>query len=241
MLRFSLVNGKQTIEELCEHCGEKIKDVHISEITVKNPNANWKSLKIRDAEGKDIDVRSKEDFISEKTASYIKEGLLDDQEAIEFRTTKKLKYGVRPEAMCSQSIDAVSKVTASFCYKTTSTTFKARTSGSKTFDQIFNDTKEKKSTELGRKVGIDRKGNIIRMKSEKNLDEPDSKLKYHGQFKESWFRTLKSDIQKSYLEKVQDCKSMIKEFGADACESGEVMSNFKTLDSFKKYMEKTCK
>ena len=240
MIRYSFKDGVQKIEELCEHCGEPIKDLHISEITTLAPN-DPRTIKIRNADNDLIDVKRKEEFIAEKTASYIREGLLDDDEAVEFRSTNKLKYGVRPEAMCSQSIDSVAGVTASFCYKTTNANFLAKTSGSTTFNAKFNAASEKRSTELGRKVGIDRKGNIIRMRSEKNLDEPESRLKYHGQFKESWFRALKPTIQKTYLEAAQECKTLIKLYGEDACEDGSVMSNFRNVDEFKTYMDRNCR
>lgn len=240
MIRYSSNGGAQNIEEICEHCGEVIKSLHVSEITVMNEH-DTRAIRILGKDGKTYqDVKSKEKFIAAKTSSYIREGLLDNSEAIEFRTSKKLKWGVRPEAMCSQSIDSVAGVTASFCYKTTNSKFKAKTLGSKTFEAIFTAATEKESTELGKKVGLDRKGNIIRMKSEKNLDQEDKDLKYHGQFKESWFRELASNLQKSYLETAQGCKTLLKDFGEEELESGKVMSRFKDLRAFKTYIDRNC-
>ena len=240
MIRIEFKNGKQIIKEICEHCGEVARNLHVSDITVLKPNDN-RRIRINNSEGKPIDVKTREHKIREMTQSFIDKGLLDETEAIEFRTTKKLKYGIRPDAMCSEYIDNVAGVPASFCYKTDNAKFQAKTSGSTTFRQKLEAESEKLSNERGRKVGIDRKGNIIRMKSEKNLDEADSAVKYHGQFKESWFRALKPDIQKSYLEKVQDCSAIQKQFGADACKSGEVMSQFRNVDEFKTYMDRNCR
>ena len=155
--------------------------------------------------------------------------MLDDGE--------KPKYGVRPEAMCSQSIDIVTGITASFCYRTDNETFLSKTSGSTTFSASFHATSEKESTDLGRKVGVDRKGNIIRLKSEKNLDEADSAVKYHGQFQTSWFRVLSTKLQKSYLEDAQGCSRMLSTYGKEEVMSGKVMARFKTLDEFKTYRD----
>ena len=232
MIRYSVTNGNQIIKEICEHCGEIISDLHISEITVKNPK-DPRTIKIvgKDGSTKQV-VPTKEDFLATKTGSYIREGLLDDGE--------KPKYGVRPEAMCSQSIDIVTGITASFCYRTDNETFLSKTSGSTTFSASFHATSEKESTDLGRKVGVDRKGNIIRLKSEKNLDEADSAVKYHGQFQTSWFRVLSTKLQKSYLEDAQGCSRMLSTYGKEEVMSGKVMARFKTLDEFKTYMKKSC-
>ena len=107
MIRYSVTNGNQIIKEICEHCGEIISDLHISEITVKNPK-DPRTIKIvgKDGSTKQV-VPTKEDFLATKTGSYIREGLLDDGE--------KPKYGVRPVAMCSQSIDIVTGITPFFC------------------------------------------------------------------------------------------------------------------------------
>ena len=148
MIRYSLINGRQTLEEVCEHCGEKVKDIHISEITTLNPK-DPRKIQILGKDNKTYqDVPLKEKLVSDLTASYIREGLLDDAEAKEFEKKKELKYGVRPEAMCSQSIDSVAGVTASFCYKSDNTNFLSKYSSS------FHASSEKVSTDLGRKVGV---------------------------------------------------------------------------------------
>ena len=81
MIRYSLINGKQTLEEVCEHCGEKVKDIHISEITTLNPK-DPRKIQILGKDNKTYqDVPLKEKLVSDLTASYIREGLLDDAEA----------------------------------------------------------------------------------------------------------------------------------------------------------------
>mgnify|MGYP003144250848 CR=1 FL=1 len=236
MIKYSVINGQQIIKEVCEHCGEEVQDLHISEITVKSPK-DPRTIRIVGIDGvtKQL-VPLKADFIADKTGSYIAQGLLDERE--------ELKYGVRPEAMCSMSIDTVAGTTSSFCYRTDNVLFLAKHSAS------FHDANELESTDAGRKVGVDRKGRVIRMKAEKpinirtrkiktkaNGDEED--IKYHGQFEVSWFRALRPALQKSYLETAQRCSYMVKRYG-DEVKNGSVMSRFKSADAFKTEIDRNC-
>ena len=235
MIRATFNSTTQSFKEICEHCGEEVSTLHISDIIQKPNNNNGLTLRIKDKDNRLVEIKDPQKIITEVSESYISKGLLDEAEARTAFRSKKMKYGLRPEAMCSQSIDTVTGITSSFCYKTDHPRFLAKYSAS------FHTGSQVATNSSGSKVGVDRKGNIIRMKSEKNLDEADSAVKYHGQFKESWFRALKPDIQKSYLEKVQDCSVIQKQFGADACKSGEVMSQFRNVDEFKTYMDRNCR
>ena len=38
-IRMIFSGSQQIIEEVCEHCGEKVRDVHISDIVVKSPSS----------------------------------------------------------------------------------------------------------------------------------------------------------------------------------------------------------
>ena len=246
MLRFTLANGSQSIQEVCECCGEPIVDLHISDILIKPAWDTATVYKVKDRDGNDKVIATQDEFLADLTASYIKEGLMDESDAAEFRTKKKLKYGMRPEAMCSMSIDVVAGVTRSFCGKTDNAEFLRKYSSS------FHAATEKETSEDGVKVGVDRKGNIIRMKSQKKIDlvyrrpkrKPNSAdeedIKYEGQFETAWFRALNDITRERYIKVALGCKTIIKEFGEAAVESGKVMAQFKTADDFKTYIDKNC-
>jgi len=246
MLRFTMANGSQSIKEVCEVCGEEIVDLHISDILIKPPWDDGLVYKVKDREGKDKTIKTQDQFLADLTSSYIKEGLMDEADAAEFRTKKRFKYGMRPDAMCSMSIDTIAGVTRSFCGKTDNPEFLRKHSSS------FHAATEKETSDAGVKVGVDRKGNIIRMKSQKKIDlvyrrpkrKPGSTdeedIKYEGQFETAWFRDLEDATKKAYIEKALGCKHIIGEYGEAAVESGKVMAQFKTSDDFKKYIEENC-
>ncbi len=79
-MKITFSGGQQIIEEVCEHCGEKIRDIHVSEITTKKEN-DPRTIAIRDDLNQQIRIKTKQQRISEVTASYIRRGLLDDDEA----------------------------------------------------------------------------------------------------------------------------------------------------------------
>ena len=195
MIRYSVINGTQTIKEICEHCNEEIRDLHISEVTVKNPN-DPRTIKIVGPDGRTKqDVPLKADFIADKTGSYIREGLLDNG-------SEALKYGVRPEAMCSQSIDAETGVTSSYCYRTAHPKFLTK------FSSSYHTGSEIATTDSGSKVGVDRKGNVIRIKSERPLGTRSSGTKRHHPWNVSWFRALSSANQKLTWDRHRSCNSL---------------------------------
>jgi len=222
-VKMTFSGSQQIIQEFCEHCLEPIRILHISQIATIKEN-DPRTVKIRDKTNSLYTLKKRRDRIKEITGSFKLKGLLDDAEAAEAFTKKELKYGMRPEAMCSESIDTVSGVTSSYCYKTTNAKFLAKTSGSSniTFNAKFNATSEEKYTqEKGTKVGIDRKGNIIRTKAFKkiNMDtgipEEDALIKYKGPFLTAWWRALTPTQQAYITSGVQELASYIRVYGAE--------------------------
>ncbi len=235
MIRARFSGSQQYFEEVCEHCLEKIIDLHISDITTKNENTDW-VLKMKDADNNDIVVDKPREKISKTSGSWISKGLLDDTEARTAYRGKGFKYGARPEAMCSQSIDTEQGFTASFCYKTTNNNFLLKYSGS------FHTGSEVETTDSGSKVGIDRKGNIIRLKSYKNIDiktgrpEADSRIKYKGPLATAWFRALDSRTQKRYIEGAQACDAFVTRYGREVKDM-TIVARFKTAADFVRAVE----
>ncbi len=214
MIRVRFSGSQQIFEEICEHCKSKIIDLHITDVTTINPRAGW-TLKMKDKDNRDVTVRSPRDIIMQKSSSYISKGLLDETEANEAFTKKAFKYGTRPEAMCSQSIDTVTGITSSFCYKTDHPRFLAKYSSS------FHTGSQVDTNSSGSKVGVDRKGNIIRMKAIKNINiatgiaEADSDIKYKGPLDTVWFRRLDDRTQQRYIEGAQACDAYVARYGRE--------------------------
>ena len=214
MIRARFIRGRQIFEEVCEHCGEKIVDLHITDITHANPGTGW-SFKMRDKDNNLITLDTKLDKISKTSGSYISKGLLNAEEAVTASRDRTFKWGVRPEAMCSQSIDTISAVTASFCYKTDNTKFLNK------FSSSFHTGSQVETTDAGTKVGMDRNGRIIRMKSIKNIDilsgipEADSKIKYKGPLDTVWFRRLDARTQARYIAGAQACQAFVTRYGRE--------------------------
>lgn len=205
-VRITFSGSQQIIQEFCEHCEEPIRALHVSQIATVKDN-DPRTVKIRDAGATLRTLKTRVEKIREISSSFKSKGLLDSVEAEEAIAKKELKYGMRPEAMCSESIDTITGVTSSFCYKTTHTKFLAKTSGSSgvSFNAKYNATSEETYTQAnGTKVGVDRKGNIIRTKAFKKIDmdtgiaESDSLIKYKGPFLIEWWRGM-SDSQQLYL------------------------------------------
>ena len=228
MIRYKVINGVQTIEEICEHCAEPARTLHISEITFKHPD-DPRTITIKDAENNDIVMKTKRERIAELTASFISKGLLDDAEAEEAVEKQAMKYGIRPDAMCSESIDIVNDVTQSYCYKTTKEAFLAKYSASYAAEVEFDIT--------GSKVGMDRKGNVIRVKSEKRLDDADAAVKYIGPEETEWWREVSDDNRESYINRSQDCEELQERYGPDAVRSMKFVSNFRSEDEFRVALE----
>ena len=239
VVRAKFQNGVQTFEELCEHCGEKISDLDISEITTKHPK-DPRVIRITGSKG-NIALKTRQEKIIEMSSSYIAKGLLDVDEAKDAYDAKKFKYGVRPEAMCSESIDTVSETTQSYCYRVTSTKFLTKVIGGKTLSASFYDPTEVDSDITGSKVGIDRKGNIIRTRSEKKLTEPNSALKYKGPDQTNWWRALNEAQRKSWIAQAQACQRLISQYGEKPVKTMQVVENFRDAVEWDTYMRTNCR
>jgi len=223
MIRMTVTNGVQVLTELCEHCGETIKTLHISEVTTRHPN-DPRAITIKDAANADLVVKSKTEWITEKSASYIREGLLDEGEATASRAAGKFKWGVRPEAMCSQSIDPISETSQSYCYRSSNTKFLAKYSSS------FHAASEKENTLVGSKVGMDRKGRVIRVKAEKKFKQADSDIKYKGPEKTSWYRSLNDDDRTVLINRAHGCPTYIERYGREV-KTMEVVYRYENQDA----------
>ena len=201
MLQFSSSNGTQVITELCEHCREHVRDVHISEITYLHPN-EIRTTVISASDGSTHQVKTKAQFIADKSESLIKEGLLNQSQATASRTSGKFAYGLKPEMMCSQSIDSVLGVSSSFCYRVTNPKFLAK------YSQSFYTASEDDTTSYGKKVGIDKDGNLVRLKSEKNFKTAESTLVRKHPWSVSWFAALSNANQTDTWTKHMNCPAI---------------------------------
>ena len=233
MIRYKKINGTETIEEICEHCGEVSRTLHVSDIITKSKHDN-RTLTVKDRDGRDKAVESKEDYISNREADWIRKGLLSG-------SGETPKYGSRPESMCSESIDTVAGTTSSFCYRVTNDKFLAKYSSS------YYDSSELDANVTGSKVGIDRNGNIIRMRSIKKIDmatgipEADSRLKYKGPDDNSWWRSMNENDRKDQIGKAQGCAWMKSEYGEQAVKDMTVVSNFRDKLEWDAYMNRYCR
>ena len=220
MIRLELTRGSsgiltQSFSEVCEHCDEKVTPIDLADIITKKPN-DPRTLKIRDKNNNLYTLKTKGARIEEIKVEARKKQLLDD-------SGEELKYGIRAERMCSESIDTINGVTASFCYRTTSEKFLAKKSGSVSFASKFNASDEIEHTEEGQKLGMDRKGNVIRLAAYKRIDmetgtaiDTDAQQKYEGPYKtkeqaEAITRRIHDDGQGvvgSYVHEVAEQKGI---------------------------------
>lgn len=221
MIRLELTRGSsgiltQSFSEVCEHCDEKVTPIDLADIITKKPN-DPRTLKIRDKNNNLYTLKTKGARIEEIKVEARKKQLLDD-------SGEELKYGIRAERMCSESIDTINGVTASFCYRTTSEKFLAKKSGSVSFASKFNASDEIEHTEEGQKLGMDRKGNVIRLAAYKRIDmetgtaiDTDAQQKYEGPYKTLWFRSIKSADDRKYLITAsQAVTGWVRQFGTEA-------------------------
>ena len=169
---YKVINGTGSYQEICEHCGEKIQDLHVSDMAVKK-ESEPRTIKIRDKNAQLFVLKKKKERLIESTASLLARDLIDEDElrASDIDAGKELKYGLRAEAMCSESIDDIRGITASFCYRVDNTKFLNKQvvidGVTKTLSQSFHDAAEIKTNVTGSKVGVDRKGRPVRLKSQK--------------------------------------------------------------------------
>jgi hypothetical protein len=215
MIRARFSGSQQIYEEVCEHCGQKIIDLHISDLTFAKERSDGVTLKIRNKDNRLILLDNPQTKIMKTSASFIAKGLLDADEAVTASRDRGFKYGTRPEAMCSQSIDTVTGITSSYCYKTDHPRFLSKYSAS------FHTGSQVDTNSSGSKVGVDRKGNIIRMKAIKNINiatgvpEADSSIKYKGPLETVWFRRLDARTQARYIEGAQACDAFVTRYGRE--------------------------
>jgi hypothetical protein len=202
MIRLELTktNGifTQSISELCEHCEEKVRDLHISDITSQKP-FDTRRLKIRNKAGALVDVKSKADRKREIQEQAISESLLDDY-------NEELKYGMRAEGFCSQSVDPDSATTSSFCYRVDhpkviakfgnlfSNATSTNVSGSKKGIRRIKPTEDATTVHL-----------IQRVKAETNADG-DVEREYPWNV--SWVRELEDVQVDEILTKESDCEAI---------------------------------
>tara|TARA_R110000851_G_scaffold94758_14_gene205814 strand:+ start:3273 stop:4037 length:765 start_codon:yes stop_codon:yes gene_type:complete len=220
MIRYTRgTDGAEIMKEVCVICGEDANTLHIAEVAVK-PDLDNRVLLIKDRNDSDQTMKKKRERLDEQTASFIAQGRMDSTDASEFRTKGELKFGMKPEALCSMSIDIITGVTRSFCYRTDNAKFLAKTFSGTTLSASFHASSEEIHTSVGKKVGIDRKGNIIRMKAEKKVDmidkiakEDAGDLEYKGPLATTWFRALRTAQQTYLIEGAQSIRAYVERYG----------------------------
>lgn len=110
-------DGNETIEELCEHCEEKVRDIHISDLACK-VDGDGRTVKVRKADGEtEITLDERAVKILKVKRAAASKSLWDDEHEADTDFTDELKYNLRAEALCSESIDSVQGYTSSFCYR----------------------------------------------------------------------------------------------------------------------------
>ena len=221
MIRAIFSGSQQIFEEVCEHCGEKVRDIHVSEITVKSDN-DPRLITIKDKDDNDVTTKKITDKIIEVSESYKRRGLLDTDEATAAFSSGGFKYGTRPEAMCSESIDLINDVTQSFCYRVAATpnaVFATKIVGGRTLSASLALAELTDTT--GSRMGVDRKGNVIKMSSYKRvamdtgIAEADANVKYKGPQATAWFRALRSGDQKYLIVGAQTLLAYLRRYGSE--------------------------
>jgi len=239
MIKAEFNNGEQLIKEYCDRCGELIRNIHISEITTKNEN-DPRAITILDAAGTGSTLKTPLDKLSEVSASFIARNLLTAHEAFQARTTKKLAHGWRPQMMCTESIDIVSGVTQSYCGNVNLPVFKTATLNGTTIGEDFANADE--YTDMsGSKVGVDRFGVIVRLKSSKKLPEANSAVVYKGPFLTTWWRVHATVAERAqYTLDARGCTALINTYGQASVDDMTVVSNFATKRAWSTHMRANC-
>ena len=197
VLRMTFSGSQQILEEFCEHCGEKIEEIPTSEIIIQK-ETDKRRLISRDKDGERRPLFKKADKIAGIKASASAEGMYD--RAID---GDDLKYGIRAERMCSSSDGASTQ----FCFRVTNPKFLAKTkTDGTTLSASFFNPNEPVINESGSKVGLDRKGNVVRLKQE---TDSDGRTKKKGAFAVEWFSRVPAAGQKDILEKYSSCRYML--------------------------------
>ena len=240
MIQYELktTNGKvtQSFFEVCEHCQEKIRELDVVEVTVKK-DTDPRTLRITKSKNpaEQIVLKTMKDKLLEVTESFIRKGLLDADEAREAFIKPKpgLIYGIRSEAMCSESIDVIDNVTQSFCFKVVDNPkFNAKRVDGVLISASF--AAAEKANISGSKMGVDRKGRVIFTKKYKlvNLDTgiADAELplaKQKGAYKASWWPNVPEVRQKDYIRQMTTCEAFQARYGEVSSKDLSVVSRFR--------------
>lgn len=205
VMRARFSGGLQIFEELCEHCGEPIRDIHVSEITFKAEN-DPRTVRISGSAGNVFELKDRRGRISETSESFKRKQLLTDQEARDGFNARSLKYGLRPEAMCSESIDIEAGVTQSFCYRVAANPADRRFEkivGGRTLSSSF--SRAAKTDNTGSRAGVDRHGNVVKLNRYKRINmstgaaETSEKYARNSPYETVWFRSLRDRNDEQYL------------------------------------------
>lgn len=217
MLRYTSQNTNniftQSIVELCECCGRVEDDVHISEVITKPDHLKALTFKIKDASNNDYTLKLRKDRRNEIQVDRMAAGMITASGG----TTESLKYELRSERMCSSS----NGTTVEYCYRVVdnASTESFRSSPRAVEFKSLYETKFRDASEeglLGLKIGMDRKGNPVRIQSESftNAEGIDD-FKYFGAHKKEWYRELSSadklltiaaSLTKAESTKIEDYK-----------------------------------
>ena len=240
---YKVINGTGSYQETCEHCGERIQDLHVSDVSIKK-ETEARTIRIRDKNNSLFVLKKKKERLTESTASLLSRDLIDVDElqASDIESGKQLKYGLRAEAMCSESIDDVRGITASFCYRVDNTKFLSKQividGVTKTLSQSFHDANELVSNITGSKVGVDRKGRPVRLKSQKAVgiidDDRYRRVDETVRYKEeqpwgvAFFAALRPETQQNYIEVMQRCDAFKSRYGEEAVKTLRVISLFRS-------------
>tara|TARA_B100000902_G_scaffold215489_1_gene204957 strand:- start:16 stop:729 length:714 start_codon:yes stop_codon:yes gene_type:complete len=229
-------NGNEKIEEVCEHCEDKVRDVHISDLAVK-VDGDGRTVKVKDAANKDVELKERKAKILEVKRAAATKSLIDLEDEAGGDWNSDLKYQLRAEAMCSESIeiDGTTFVTRSYCYKPTEKRVEDKVIGGVTLKAKWAAASEKSGSgaQKGSKRGIDRKGNIIYFKGERerNADTgrwEEVKIEYPWNVK--WVRDLKDKDVDKILHYEEDCDEI-------AGKAGTVGD----YEEWQKLLEKVCR
>jgi hypothetical protein len=205
-LTYTTTNGKvtQSIKEYCEHCEEYVREVHVSEITFKAKN-DRRVLKVKKADGSDQLLLAKDDRAEEVRKEAVTKSLLDSGDDI-----TDLKYRMRPEAFCSQSVDTLQGITSSFCYRVSHPKVLAKFGNTDGVATIFANAED---SSAGKKKGLRRlksgenysTANVVeKLKSEDTTDTSD----YEYPWNIDWIRASSDERVDEVLNKERDCEIM---------------------------------
>tara|TARA_R110000744_G_scaffold308439_3_gene416513 strand:+ start:2589 stop:3308 length:720 start_codon:yes stop_codon:yes gene_type:complete len=239
MVRAVFNNGQQIFKEYCDRCGELVRTLHISDITTRHDH-DLRTITIIDADDANLTLKPPSEKLAEITASFISRNLLTSHEAFQARSTKKLAHGWRPQMMCTESIDIIGGVTQSYCGNTSLPIFKTAVLNSTTIGNDFADALPYQDYS-GSKVGVDRFGVIVRLKSKKELPEANSAVIYKGPFLTNWWLTFATVAERAqYTLDARGCTTLINTYGQAAVDDMTVVSNFANKRAWISYMASNC-